>query len=314
VAARVGTLDRLAALAILAEADARATGPAASTPWRRALVAELVSKVARVLERGEMGEELAARLAGRIDRIRELLGDVPEADVDAFVLRMPRRYFLSVEPERVAGHHAVIAPELGPDEVRVAVAAGLRAGSHEVLVVAADRPGLLSWITGALTLAGLSILSAHAFTTEEGVAVDIFEVEGEALADADSVRERIAAALRGAIDGSISIEQRVEAKRRHYPPPRRVVPVSVRVDQEASDFSTVIEVGASDRVGLLHDITRTFAELHVDVHVAKVATFDGRVVDAFYVRDALGRKIVDGAQLDEIEASLRERLGASVSR
>jgi [protein-PII] uridylyltransferase len=70
----------------------------------------------------------------------------------------------------------------------------------------------------------------------------------------------------------------------------------------------VIEVGAPDRIGLLFDITRTFAELHLDVHLAKVATFDGRVVDAFYLRDALGRKVVDPVRLAEIEGSLRDRL------
>jgi [protein-PII] uridylyltransferase len=59
---------------------------------------------------------------------------------------------------------------------------------------------------------------------------------------------------------------------------------------------------------LLFDITRTFAELHLDVHLAKVATFDGRVVDAFYVRDALGRKVVDPDRLAEIEGSLQDRL------
>jgi [protein-PII] uridylyltransferase len=128
------------------------------------------------------------------------------------------------------------------------------------------------------------------------------------------VQERIAATLRSAVAGRISIEQRVGSKRRHYPPPRPIVPVSVRVDQEASDFSTVIEVGAPDRIGLLHDVTRTLAELHVDVHVAKVATFDGRVVDAFYVRDALGRKIVDRAKLEEIEGALRDRLAEPFTR
>ena len=44
-------------------------------------------------------------------------------------------------------------------------------------------------------------------------------------------------------------------------------------------------------------ITRTLAELHLDVHLAKVATFDGRVIDAFYVRDSLGRKVTDADQL-----------------
>jgi [protein-PII] uridylyltransferase len=84
--------------------------------------------------------------------------------------------------------------------------------------------------------------------------------------------------------------------------------VTVAVDNGASDFSTVIEVGAPDRIGLLHDITRAFADLKLDVHLAMVATFDGRVVDAFYVRDPLGRKIVDAEQLAEVERALRERL------
>ncbi len=97
--------------------------------------------------------------------------------------------------------------------------------------------------------------------------------------------------LRKVLEGRISLERRVEDKRRHYPPPRRPSPVTVTVDQEASDFFTVIEVGAPDRIGLLYDITRTLADLHLDVHLAKVATYTDRVIDAFYVRDELGRKV-----------------------
>ncbi|TMK36082.1 MAG: ACT domain-containing protein, partial [Actinobacteria bacterium] len=74
------------------------------------------------------------------------------------------------------------------------------------------------------------------------------------------------------------------------------------------EFSTVIEVGAPDRIGLLHDITRTFADLHLGVHLAKVATFDGRVVDAFYVRDELSRKVTEPGLLAGVESALRERL------
>jgi [protein-PII] uridylyltransferase len=67
-------------------------------------------------------------------------------------------------------------------------------------------------------------------------------------------------------------------------------------------------VGAPDRLGLLYDITRTFAELGLDVHLAKVATYEGRVVDSFYVRDALGPKVAD--DLDTLDRALRARLEA----
>ena len=68
VAAAVGSSERLAALYLLAKADAEATGPAAWTPWRRALISELVAKVQHVLDRGEMGTELAGELIGRVAR------------------------------------------------------------------------------------------------------------------------------------------------------------------------------------------------------------------------------------------------------
>ena len=186
---------------------------------------------------------------------------------------------------------------------------GVRAGTYELLVVARDRSGLLSWIAGSLALAGMSILTAQVFTTEDGVAADLFEVEGVWENEVPDRRWReFRGMLRRAVDGSISLERRVDEKRRWYPAPKVPTPVTVVVDNTASDFATVIEVGASDRLGLLYDITRTFADLELDVHLAKVATYEGRVVDSFYVRDAVGRKLADDPE--EIDRALRVRLEA----
>jgi [protein-PII] uridylyltransferase len=309
VAARVGTPERLAALYLLVVADAGATGPAAWTPWRRSLVRELVVKVQRAFSRGDMGREVAERLTDRIDRLRDLLLAEPSREVERHVLRMPRSYFLSVAPETAARHFSSIAPPVGANEVRSAAVDGERSGAYELLVVAVDRPGLLSWIAGSLSLAGLSILTAQAFTTDDAVAVDLFEVEGAFEPEIREERWReFRTVLRRVLEGRISLEHRVEEKRRHYPAPRRPSPVTVRVDQDASDFFTVIEVGAPDRIGLLYDITRTLADLHLDVHLAKVATYTDRVIDAFYVRDELGRKVEDPAQVSEIVAAFGARL------
>ncbi len=309
VAAAIGSPERLAALYLLVKADAEATGPAAWTPWRRTLVRELVAKVQHVFDRGEMGTELAEQLAGQVDRIRGFLDEESHTQVARFLERMPRAYLLTVEPHRVARHYATISPPVGAKEVRAVHADGVRLGTYELLVVAQDRSGLLSWIAGSLALAGMSILTAQVFTTEDGVAADLFEVEGVWEPDVSEPRWReFRALLRRAVDGSVSLEHRVDEKRRWYPGPKRPTPITVTVDNDASDFSTVIEVGAPDRIGLLYDITRTFAELGLDVHLAKVATYEGRVVDAFYVRDALGPKL--GDEVDELERVLRERLEA----
>ena len=309
VAASIGSSERLAELYLLAKADAEATGPAAWTPWRRTLIWELVAKVQHVLDRGEMGPELAGRLADHVDRLRDLLAGESSGAVDDFVARMPRAYLLAIPPDRASRHFVTIAPPLGANEVRAVHADGVRPGTYELLVVAQDRPGLLSWIAGSLALAGLSILTAQVFTTGDGAAVDVFEVEGVWERDVSERRWReFRGTLRRAVDGSVSLEHRVGEKRRWYPSGPTSTPVTVAVDDAASETATVIEVGAADRLGLLYDVTRTFAELGLDVHLAKVATYQGRVVDAFYVRERDGRKVEDPSVVDRLERALRERL------
>jgi [protein-PII] uridylyltransferase len=311
LATTIGEPSRLAALSLLTIADAMATGPLAWTPWRAALVRELASKVGRVLERGDVEPGTAERLSRRADEIRAALDGEDPAAVDRFLMRMPRGYVMTVPPERVAAHFGLVARPMGAQEVRTVASQGSRPGTYELAVAAADRAGLLSMIAGALTLAGLSILTAQVFTTEDGVAVDVFEVEGAFEADVGEDRWRdVRGTLRRAIEGRLSLDHRVRAKRAHYPHPRHDVPVRVTVDNDASDFFTVVEVGAPDRLGLLFDVTRALAELQLDVHLAKVATYGVRVVDAFYVRDALGRRVDDPNQVAEIEQALRASIGA----
>ena len=84
------------------------------------------------------------------------------------------------------------------------------------------------------------------------------------------------------------------------------------MENGASDFYTVVEVSAPDRIGLLHDLARAFHDLALDVHLAVVATYGVRVVDAFYVRDLLGEKVVDPERIRAIEA-IATRLGSGES-
>jgi [protein-PII] uridylyltransferase len=310
VAAAVGDPERLAMLYVLSVADARATGPHASTPWRMALVRELVGKVEHVLESGEMGSGRAAMLADRLVRIRELLGGEERASVDAYLERLPRPYLLGVSPEMAAAHFGLVTPPLSSAEVRTASSPGSRPGTHELTVVAPDRPGLLAKISGALSLGGLNILSAQAFTTEDGVAIDVFVVDpGGSEVDEERWR-RIRQTLRKAMEGRLSLDYRLREQRRHYPAPRSDIPIRVRVLNDVSDFASVVEVEAPDRSGLLFDITRAFEELGLDVHVAKVATYGVRVVDAFYVRDLFGRKVEEPEAAREIERAILARLSA----
>lgn len=312
VAARVGSEDRLAALYLLTEADAQATGPHAWTPWRATLVRELVAKVQHVLERGDMAPQMAERLDERVSAVRGALAGEDRATVDRFLARMPRGYLLAVPADRAARHFHLLSSDLGALEVRTLPEPGSRPRHHALMVAARDRPGLLARIAGALSLSGLSILSAQVFTTEDGLAVDLFELEPSFAEDVTEERwRRFRTTLRHALEGRLSLEYRFRERRRHYPAPREDLPVKVVVDDAASDFFTVVEVGAPDRIGLLFDIASVLHELQLDVHVAKVATFGARVVDAFYVRDVLGRKVRDPDQRDEIVRAITARLTAT---
>jgi [protein-PII] uridylyltransferase len=310
VAARVEDPERLAMLYVLTVADAEATGPHASTPWRLGLVRELVGKVQRVLERGDAVADPSALLEARRGEARDLLAAEDPDQVARYLDRMPRAYLASVTPQVAARHFGLVMPPLGSAEARTDVAPGPRPDTHEVTVVAADRPGLLARIAGSLSLSGLSILSAEAFTTEDGVAVDVFAVEPAFRGEVDAERWRaVRRDLRRALEGRISLEHRVREKRRHYPSPQGDLPVEVTVRNDISDFSTVVEVSAPDRIGLLYDLARAFEELYLDVHLAKVATYGPRVVDAFYVRDLEGRKVEDPELLAELERAIRTRVG-----
>jgi len=313
VAARIQDPERLAMLYVLTAADASSTGPHAWTPWRQALIRELVAKVERVLGR-EMGPDRAALLAGRLEEVRTRLGGENVEVVEGFLERLPRPYILSTEPSAIARDFPLVSPPIGRLEVRTRASRGEREGTYEVTVVARDRPGLLSLIAGAMAVNGMNILSARAFTTDDGVALDPFVVEPAFRGEIDEERwRRFRTDLRHALEGRIWLDRRLAEKRTYYPSPSADVPVEVTVDNRVSDFYTVIEISAPDRIGLLHDLARVFHDLDLDVHLAVVATYGVRVVDAFYVRDLVGEKVLEPERIAAIEETVKARLEAGGS-
>ncbi len=179
-----------------------------------------------------------------------------------------------------------------------------------VAVVARDRPGLLAAVTGVFALHGLDVRSADA-AGEDGFAVEIFAVEAarRSWPDFERVGDEIDAVLRG----TLALEERLAERNRLYGRKRPVsahpTPVSVTVDNAASDRATVLEVRAPDRVGLLHAVTGALFAEGLDVTTARVSTLGEEVVDAFYVRDhASSTKIEDPRRLADIDHAVRRAL------
>ena len=80
-------------------------------------------------------------------------------------------------------------------------------------------------------------------------------------------------------------------------------PATVEVSNEESDFYTIVDVTADDRLGLLHDLTRTISDHDLEIYISKVGTVLDQVADSFYVKDRTGRKL-DDEQQERLRAEL----------
>ena len=191
------------------------------------------------------------------------------------------------------------------EEVRTSGLPSVSLDPPRVVVAAPDRPGLLSDVAGTLALHGMDVRAANV-SGENGVAVEVFTVEVArgTWPDTARLREDLAEVLAG----RLPIEERLSERGRVYPVRRRsaahVPSADVRVDNDASDSATVLEVRAPDEVGLLHRITRVLFEANLDVVSARVSTLGELVVDAFYVREDIGEKVTDPARLEEITGAI----------
>lgn len=275
-------------LTLLSVADGRATGSWSS--WKEALLVELHGRVAERLS-GVVG----LRQRQRVEEIAARLGPtVPPARLERHLAGMPADYLARFTPEIVACHVRLGVPPPGPEEVRVEV---LRDGPLDtVVVVAADRTGLLALVSGVLALHRISVLDAQITTRDDGVAVDTFRVvpdHGERISHDRA--ERLVDDLRRAVAGAIDVEERLGSVRRP-----RAAEVDVRFREEVGGL--VVEVRAVDRPRLLHDCARALADAGVGIRLARIDTRRDRALDVF---------VLDGDLPPERRVRLAEMLRAA---
>jgi [protein-PII] uridylyltransferase len=182
----------------------------------------------------------------------------------------------------------------------------VEAADDRLTVISPDRPGLFARVAGALALNGLDVIEASAHSDDGGMAVETFRVEssfGPVVS-----WDKVVTDVERALEGRLAVRARLAERARVYARPSYVPTMnaepSVLVDNDLSSSSTVVEVRAPDAIGLLYRITGAIAEMDLDIRSAKVATLGDDVVDSFYVRDRLGRKVTDVDHLAELERSI----------
>ena len=295
----IGSPSRLRLLYVLTVADGRATGPAAWSQWKATLVRELYRKSLIALETGAIPIRSDALM-----RAREIEAYEPSlaGRADSVLATLPPSYLDSASVPDMVDEIRLLLQAPGSGEVRYRIDESNEAGQTVITVCTRDRPGTLARAAGVLALNRISVLHAQAYSTSDGLALERFIVSRPDDSSFDDFERHIT----DAYSGRLALEAHVERKARDYRP-SGPVQAEVRVVDDASQDSTVVEVRAPDALGLLYAITAGLSDLDLDIHVAKIDTLGARVVDVFYVRTLWGTRL-DDAQIAEVGRSIEHRV------
>jgi [protein-PII] uridylyltransferase len=307
LAHRIGSQQQLRMLFLVAAAHSLAVGGEAWSPWRVTLLRRLFGLLEGALR---SPAEVGARRRRSVEHHRELV--IREltrrglTDLLPLVGRLPRRYLLARSAAFVARHLALAAGEpLQDREVRLRAQRHPRADTWDVLVVARDRPGLLATMAGVMALRGATVLAADASTTSDGLVLDVFTVGSAYGAPLEpSLWPSIEQDVRAALNDRLPLEALLAKTPAMAGDGGEV---RVKVDNEASQMFSLVEVRAPDRVGLLYRIARALRDQGLDIHHAKVATYPDGALDVFYVWDLSGNKL-EPRHACQVSEEVRRRL------
>jgi len=163
-------------------------------------------------------------------------------------------------------------------------------GAYRIDVFDRDRLGLFADTAGLLAAYGLIVRTARV-RTQEGIAANQWQVDSPSGDAPDAV-----AIARGLVQLGAGDREPLRALERRKASPD-VLGAGPRpqtramVVPHASQDSTVIEIRAQDRPGLLHQVGMTFARAGLSVHSAHIATYAGQTLDTFYVSEFGGRAL-----------------------
>ncbi len=309
--AEVQSPERLRLLLILTVVDIRAVGPGTWNDWKRQLLRSLFDAAEERLRLGHKQRGRTEEVAGRQRALAAALGWKSSA-ARAHARRLPDSYWLAEPPDWQLANALQVAEaeaRIGHPSPSIVAADEPERGATRISIFAPDRPGLFYRICAGLSAAGASIVDARIHTTKDGMALDNLLVQdSQRRAYADRrLRTRLIKAVAAAVRSD-------DLPPPPAPPPlprRRAafkVAPSVVIAQQASTQTSVIEVNARDREGLLARLALAIHGQGLQVRSAHIATYGERAVDVFYLTRADGKKL----RPDEAEW-LREALLAAAA-
>ncbi|MEC9225535.1 MAG: [protein-PII] uridylyltransferase [Pseudomonadota bacterium] len=308
-AALVQSPERLKLLLVLTVADIRGVGPNIWNGWKAALMRDLYYQTDAVLR----GADATVIAASSAEEARELaraeLASWSDEEFADYAARLPRNYWTGFDTDMHVRHAGLGRTFRDMD---VPLLTDFRQVAErkvtELTLLTVDDAGLFSRVAGAVAGLGINIIGARITTCTDGTVLDVFQLQ---TADTDLVSdklvlERLQEGITGAVSGTLRPQAALDERWRSLPARVRRLPVRSRVilSNRISSTHTVIEINGRDFPGLLHRLTRTLADLGLQIQTATVSTYGERAVDVFYVKDLFGLQVHNQARLDTI----RDRL------
>jgi len=271
LASRIGDTSRLDYLYLLTVADSSATGSDIASAWRL----ELVSRAYR-------------RILAEMDGDEETLHPVDAIVAQGVLKDRALRHLAGFDVEYRRSH----SPDLIATHIRladrveggIAIEATSLGATTRLAITTRDTPRLLTDLAGAMLIEGCSIIEARVSTRSDGLAFDTFELV-DAISGGPVDDSRIAGLsqrLRRMLRGGYEIAGLIEGKKRAY---GGGSPASSKVRiVPTPGGGGVIEIEASDRIGLLYDISTTLGAMGVSIRRASIDTRGGIAYDTFWVQ------------------------------
>jgi len=319
----IGNLDKLSMLYLISVADSKATGPSAWSDWKAALMEDLYFKVYSYFDsrrkRGADGNVLDEHVGQGVEWLRDQtgvrLGGEKGVRMDRSALS--EDYVLAFAPEVIARHLLIHRDNYQLLRQKSLIKADEGADRWSLLVLAADRPGLLAKICGVMALNNLAVIRAQIFTWEDGTVVDVLDVRPtDGLAFTEKDWQALNDDLDKAICHRLGLGHRLHRKLSSAYLRRREfigeMATKVLIDNKSSDVYSIIEVYSVDLPGQLYRITQMLADFGMNIHKAYIATEVGQLIDVFYVLDDRGKKLTDSEFQQEITQGLLHSVDHSV--
>src|SRR3954464_4197100 len=290
----IGTEDRLKNLCLMTLVDVEAVSPETLTAWKEELLWRLYVDTYNHLTQ-RYGDELIERSQAEIDHVlRRRPEDLSEVEITGFLEGLPQRYLQLFSRDAIYTH-VRLARDIKPDEVHLSLQPV--DGIWTLAVVTLDKPFLFSNICGVLSSFGMNILRGHALTNPNGLVLDVFQfTDDERFLELNSKGpSQVLHVLEDVVSGRADVTARLRGRERSVlQGVARFAPV-VRSDNTASARYTILDIVASNMLGLLYRISRVISQHGFEVDLVLIATEGEKAIDVFHITKA-GVKLTEPEQ------------------